>query len=125
MTQYNWQVADIPEYGLLKSNARENRNKPTESESVFWECARGNAFGEKCRRQYIIGGYIVDFFFRKSKLIVEIDGKYHLEDEQIEEDTIRQEWLEHQGYRLIRFSNEQVLHDIDYVISTVKQHLKQ
>ena len=84
---------------------------------------QGNALGETCRRQYVLGGYIVDFFFRKSRLIVEIDGDYHLDPKQQQEDAIRQSWLEHQNYRVIRFSNEQILCDADYVIRTVKQHL--
>lgn len=72
-----WQKADILEYGLLKQNAKDNRNNMTEAESAFWSLAKGSGLGEKCRRQYVIGDYIVDFFFRKSMLIVEIDGEYH------------------------------------------------
>ncbi len=76
-TKESWKVADAIEYALLKENAKVNRNKMTEAESVFWSLARGSGLGEKCRRQYIIGRYIVDFFFRKSMLIVELDGGYH------------------------------------------------
>lgn len=122
-SRFNWQVADTIEYGLLKSNAKSNRDNPTEAEAAFWQMVQGNALGETCRRQYVLGGYIVDFFFRKSRLIVEIDGDYHLDPKQQQEDAIRQSWLEHQNYRVIRFSNEQILCDTDYVIRTVKQHL--
>ena len=64
MQNRKWQMADVQEYGLLKANAKENRNHLTEAESIFWEIAKGSGLGEKCRRQYIIGTYIVDFFFQ-------------------------------------------------------------
>lgn len=119
----SWMVADKFEYGLLKENAKANRNNQTEAESAFWHIVKESGLGEKCRRQYIIGQYIVDFFFRKSMLIIEIDGGYHFTEEQQKEDSVRQEWLEHMGYRMLRFTNEQVLFDTDNVISVVKQNL--
>jgi len=118
-----WQVADTIDYGLLKQNAKDNRHDQTEAESAFWQLAKGSGFGEKCRRQYIIGQYLVDFFFRKSMLIVELDGGYHFTEEQQKEDAIRQDWLEHMGYRIIRFKNEEVLFDTDKVIEIVKQNI--
>lgn len=155
MQDKKWQVADTIEYELLKQNAKANRSNMTEAESAFWQIAKGSGLGEKCRRQYIIGEYIVDFFFRKSMLIIEIDGGYHFPDpqaplkgdepkqltgdilkdfsrplreswrgsEQIEYDRIRQDWLEHMGYKVIRFSNEDVLFDTEHVISKVKENL--
>ena len=86
--------------------------------------AKGSGLGEKCRRQYVIGDYIVDFFFRKSMLIVEIDGGYHTTKEQQLKDVERQDWLEHNDYRVLRFTNVQVLCDIDNVITKIKQHLR-
>lgn len=49
-----WHTADVLEYGLLKENAKVNRGKMTEAEAVFWNIAKGNGLGQKCRRQYII-----------------------------------------------------------------------
>jgi len=118
-----WHTADVLEYGLLKENAKANRNNQTEAESVFWQMAKGCGMGEKCRRQYVIGEYIVDFFFRKSMLIVEIDGGYHIMEEQRIEDKQRQDWLEHQGYKVIRFTNEDVLFNTEHIISIVKENL--
>ena len=117
-------VADTMEYGLLKENAKANRNNMTEAESAFWSLAKGSGLGEKCRRQYIIGEYIVDFFFRKSMLIVELDGGYHFTEEQQKEDAIRQSWLEHMGYNVLRFTNEEVLLNTERVISKIKFNLK-
>ena len=124
MQDKDWMVADTMEYGLLKENARANRNNMTEAESAFWSLAKGSGLGEKCRRQYIIGEYIVDFFFRKSMLIVELDGGYHFTEEQQKEDAIRQDWLEHMGYKVLRFTNEQILFDTESVISKIKFNLK-
>ena len=124
MQDKDWMVADTMEYELLKENAKANRNNMTEAESAFWSLAKGSGLGEKCRRQYIIGEYIVDFFFRKSMLIVELDGGYHFTEEQQKEDAIRQDWLEHMGYKVLRFTNEQILFDTDNVISKIKFNLK-
>ena len=118
-----WHTADVLDYGLLKMNAKENRKYMTEAESVFWNVAKCGGFGQKCRRQYIIGPYIVDFFFRRSLLIVEIDGGYHREEAQKMEDAIRQEYLEQKGYKVIRFSNEEIICDTDRVIQTIKVNL--
>ena len=123
MQDKDWMVADTMEYRLLKENAKANRNNMTEAESAFWSLAKGSGLGEKCRRQYIIGEYIVDFFFRKSMLIVELDGEYHFTEEQQKEDAIRQDWLKHMGYRIIRFTNEEVLFNTEKMIERVKESL--
>lgn len=122
---HKWQIADVLDYGILKANAQENRKKMTEAESAFWQIAKSSGLGEKCRRQYILGDYIVDFFFRKSMLIIEIDGGYHDTEEQQEKDAIRQQWLEQNGYTVLRFTNDQILFDTENSINIIKQHLKQ
>ena len=73
MQDNDWQVEDTIDYALLKENAKANRRNLTEAESIFWNIAKSSGLGQKCRRQYIIGQYIVDFFFRQSLVIVEID----------------------------------------------------
>lgn len=57
-------------------------------------------------------------------LLKELDGGYHFTDEQQKEDAIHQDWLEHQGYKVIRFTNEQVICDTERVINIVKLNLK-
>ena len=123
MQDKDWQVADTIDYALLKENAKANRRNLTEAESIFWNIAKSSGLGQKCRRQYIIGQYIVDFFFRQSLVIVEIDGDYHFTEEQHREDAIRQKWLEQMGYKVIRFTNAEVLHNVENVIEKVKNHL--
>ena len=116
-------TADPTEYGLLKENAKANRKNMTEAESVFWSLVKGSALGQKCLRQHIIGDYIVDFLFRRSKVVVEIDGGYHFTAEQQKDDAQRTEWLENKGYKVIRFTNEQVLFETDKVISVLKEKI--
>ena len=115
-----WMSADPLEYGLLKANAKSNRKNMTEAENAFWSLAKGGTMGEKCLRQHIIGDYIVDFLFRRSKVVVEIDGGYHQTQEQQELDDMRTEWLESKGYKVIRFTNEQVLFDTEDMINQLK-----
>lgn len=116
-------TADPMEYELLRENARSNRKNMTEAESAFWSMVKNNAMGQRCLRQHVIGGYIVDFLFRKSKVIVEIDGGYHFTEEQQKEDSLRDEWLESRGYKVVRFTNEQILLDTENIINKLKVSL--
>ena len=118
-----WMTSDPMEYGLLKDNARSNRKNMTEAESVFWSLVKGSALGQRCLRQHIIGDYIVDFLFRKSRVVVEIDGGYHFTDEQQKEDAIRTEWLESRNFKVIRYTNEQILFDTNNTINDLKVSL--
>ena len=105
----NWHTASPDRYLLLKGFAKENRRYMTEPESALWKYLKGNALGHKFLRQHIIGDYIVDFFCRDRQLVIEVDGGYHSERTQHEDDAVRQQWLEEMGYKVIRFSNEDVL----------------
>lgn len=122
-THRQWMTANPFDYELLKANARKNRNNMTEAESAFWAQVRDKALGQRCIRQHVIGEYIVDFLFRKSKVVVEIDGEYHFTEEQQREDSIRTTYLEQVGYRVIRFTNKEVLLDTNNVINKIKEQL--
>ena len=116
----NWRTASRDRYELLKAFARENRENMTEAEKIFWHCVKGQSLGHKFIRQHIIGDYIVDFLCRDAQLVVEIDGGYHSERTQEMDDRLRQQWLESIGYRVLRFTNAQVLFDIDNTLATVE-----
>ncbi len=111
-------------YGLLKDFARENRKYPTDAEYFLWQHIRGKELGVSFLRQYIIGDYIVDFACREDGLIIEVDGAYHSERTQQEDDELRTQQLESWGYRVIRFSNEEVLFHIDEVLKVIEKQLK-
>ena len=110
-------------YGLLKEFARENRKNPTLAEVVLWDNIRDESLGVKFLRQHIIGDYIVDFLARSEGLIIEVDGAYHAERQQQEDDAIREQALYRMGFHVLRFSNEEVLYDIDSVISQIEYYL--
>ena len=110
-------------YNLLKEFAQYNRKNPTEAESFLWNHLRDKALDDKFRRQHVIGDYIADFVCLHKKLIIEVDGAYHLVEDQIIKDTNRTEWLEHLGFIVIRFSNEEVLYDTARVMSEIQQAL--
>jgi 5-methyltetrahydrofolate--homocysteine methyltransferase len=121
-----WQTADPVTYELIKKFVEENRNNPTKAEVVMWELLKGKKLeGYKFRRQHIIGQYIADFVCLKKKLVVEIDGLIHQLPEVKENDQYRTEWLESKGYKVIRFTNEQVLVDTDNTLETILQILKE
>ncbi len=95
----------------------------TLAESVMWQLLRANVMGHKFLRQHIIGDYIVDFVCRDDGLIVEVDGAYHAELEQQKADEIRTRDLEAMGFRVIRFSNEEVLYDTESVVQEIENYI--
>jgi len=120
----NWHTASPDRYNLLKAFAKENRKYMTEAESALWKYLKGNGLGHKFLRQHIIGDYIVDFLCRDKMLVIEVDGGYHSERTQQEDDAVRQQWLESIGYKVIRFSNEEILVDIKTTIDTIVKNLR-
>lgn len=108
-------------YEVLRAFARENQKQMTLAESVLWDAfRRGCLSGHKFLRQHIIGDYIVDFLCRDNGLIIEVDGGYHSEPQQSVSDAERDEWLEQQGYSVLRFSNDEVL-NINNVLMTIER----
>ena len=114
-------TADPRLYGVLKEFAEENRKNPTEAECVLWNTLKAKGVGLKFRRQHIIEDFIVDFFCNEKKLTIELDGGYHRVPEQMKKDEERTARLQELGYTELRFTNEQVLCDIDNVIKEIIQ----
>ena len=118
----SYKTASPDRYGLLKAFARENRKNATLAETVLWEYLRDGELGVKFLRQHVIGDYIVDFVSRHGGLVIELDGGYHSEPRQQEDDKIREEYLEQMGYHVIRFTNEEVLNDIENVLNQIENY---
>lgn len=118
----NYNVADPILYSLLHEFAKENKKYPTEAESLLWERIRANRLGKKFNRQHIIGQYIVDFVCLEAKLIIEVDGGYHAEYAQIQKDENRTAELEKQGFSVIRFENEDIIHRMDLVVKDIVKY---
>ena len=119
--ELKWAASD--RYSLLKDWARQNRKNPTDAETILWEHLRGRNLKTKFFRQYIIADYIVDFVSLEANLIIEVDGAYHSEPEQQQNDESRTDRLESFGFKLIRFTNDEVMFQTDHVIGTIKNVL--
>ena len=95
----------------------------TESERILWNTLRKEIKSYKFRRQHPIGDYIADFLCVQLKLVIEVDGEYHHTPEQQAKGQLRTDYLESKGYRVIRFSNEEVNTDPKEVIRQIKEEL--
>ena len=102
--------------------AKRLRQNATDAERLLWHHLRRYQLnGHKFRRQQPIGTYIVDFVSFESKLIIELDGGQHAE--QADYDNVRTEWLESQGFRVLRFWNNQVLVELESVKTVIWEAL--
>jgi adenine-specific DNA-methyltransferase len=96
------------------NQARQLRSDQTYAEMTLWSVLRNRQLSNiKFRRQHPIGKYIADFYCAKAKLIVEVDGDTHAERKAY--DQKRTQWLEEQGYSVIRFTNENIHKNLDEV----------
>ena len=102
--------------------ARHLRRDSTDAERRIWYRVRdGRIGGAKFRRQQPMGRYVVDFVCHESKLVVELDGGQHAQREAA--DAARTQWLESQGYRVIRFWNNDVLSNTEGVLAEILKYL--
>ncbi|HEY5722480.1 MAG TPA: DUF559 domain-containing protein [Allosphingosinicella sp.] len=107
----------LPSRKALIARARHMRSNPTEAEMRLWTLLRHRRLAaHKFRRQQIVFPYIVDFVCLESRLIVEADGSQHADSR---EDARRDAFLREQGFRLLRFWNNQVLAEPDVVSSAI------
>ena len=112
-----------PNSAFLK--ARLLRNNMTAAEKTLWIYLQNKKFeGYKFRRQHPLHLFIVDFYCHELGLIIEVDGAYHETKEQEEADEKRTELLKFQGLTVIRFTNDEVLADIDSVLTKIKNAIK-
>ena len=96
----------------------------TLAEDVLWQRIRKKQLGHKFVRQYVIGDYVVDFACIDDGLIIEVDGGYHFAGDQPVEDAIRQRYIEQNGFHVMRFTNEEVLFDVENVLTQIEQFFK-
>nr|WP_029625255.1 DUF559 domain-containing protein [Sphingomonas sp. PAMC 26605] len=102
----------------LTAHAKTMRRAPSEPEQRLWLALRAKRFENvKFRRQKVIGRYIADFAARDPMLVIELDGDTHAGQEAY--DKARTHFLEEQGYRVIRFSNTDVMANLEGVLLTI------
>lgn len=103
--------------------AVELRKEPTLAEARLWAYLRRNQLnGISFRRQHAIGPYITDFCAVKARLIIELDGSQHLEQQ--EYDARRTAFLEERGYRVLRFWNDDVMRNLAAVLGEIAAMIK-
>ena len=102
----------------LRKKLRNNRPKP---EIKLWYYTRNKQLGCKFRRKVGIGEYIVDFYSPEIKLVIEIDGESHYNQQEIEKDKTRDLYLHGLGLKVLRFTNLEVMENIEGVILKIKE----
>jgi very-short-patch-repair endonuclease len=96
----------------------------TEAEQILWSrIRRKQVLGLQVFRQKPIGFYIADFYTPKAKLVIEVDGSQHLDEKYVENDLVRSEFLESWGLKVLRFTNSQVLTEMDKVMEIIGFHV--
>jgi very-short-patch-repair endonuclease len=99
------------------------RKRATDAENRLWFYLKGkHVEGVKFRRQEPIGDYIVDFVAFERRLVIEIDGGQHAGNEEKDKDKQRDEWLNNQGFRVLRFWNNEVLQNLEGVLETIRDN---
>ncbi len=109
---------------ILRKRARKLRKDATFPERLLWSRLRRRQLGVRFLRQRPIGDYIVDFFAATPRLVIEVDGLSH-DDERFEYDSRRQTRLEESGYTVLRFTNDEILQDLDAVLDQIYFWLKE
>ena len=120
-SERNFHTSEKKYWPYLKDFAKENRKNPTEEEDVLWQEVRNSKLGHKIRRQHAIGVFIADFACLDKRLVIEVDGGYHLDNKDF--DDARTEFLNSAGFNVIRFSNEEVKQDLKSVLTKIKKSL--
>jgi len=109
--------------GELLGKAREQRKDMTSAEKRLWQVLRRKKLGMKFRRQHPINRFIADFYCHEAKLVIEVDGGYHEDDDQREYDIGRTAELKEFGILVVRFTNEEVEQDLEVVIQKIRDCL--
>jgi len=111
---------------LQRDRAKELRRTMTRAETLLWRHLKADRLvGLNFRRQVPIGSYIADFVAHSCKLIVEVDGQSHDFEERIGHDERRDAWLESRGYHVLRFTNDDVMKNLEGVAITILQAAEQ
>ncbi len=107
---------------IALQRSRNLRREMTDAEHKLWQSLRGKQIGGfRFRRQHVLGSYIVDFVCLEAGLIIEVDGSQHSEN--ADYDMARTVWLAQQGFRVLRFWNNEVLLNLDGVLCSIGQAL--
>lgn len=102
--------------------AKKLRYESTEAEKLVWRYLRARRLdGLKFRRQHPIGGYIADFVCLENRIIIEIDGGQHANEKN--KDREREAWLKNQGFKVLRFWNNEVLENLEGILEVIRSNV--
>ncbi len=108
--------------GTQRARAKQLRRAMTPAETLLWRHLKAHRLARlSFRRQTPIGNYIADFVAHSCKLIVEVDGESHDFEERLRHDERRDRWLASRGYRVLRFTNDDVMRNLEGVVSSILQ----
>lgn len=116
-----WNTANPRFYRNYYETRNDLKNSMTNAEKILWEKLRKKQLGVKFRRQHVIETFIPDFVALSIRLIIEVDGKIHLKQKY--KDKERTELLELAGYKVLRYTNEEIESDIEKVIEEIKHNV--
>ena len=121
--QFGYNTANPKNYLVIKEMRDNLKKNLTKEEELIWQYLRNKKIGHKIRRQHIIENFITDFVCLRKKVVIEIDGEIHLQKKV--EDELRTQRLRELEYEVIRFTNKEVLANIELVIQKIKGVLDQ
>ena len=111
---------------IQRARAKRLRRAKTRAETLLWRNLKANRLaGLGFRRQSPMGNYIAGFVAHSCKLIVEVDGESHDFEERIRHDDRRDQWFMSRGYRVLRFTNDDVMKNLEGVVMTISQAAEQ
>jgi very-short-patch-repair endonuclease len=111
-------MADISRF--KRERAKQLRSNATEPEQRLWRALKQiPVYGSHFRRQVPIGTYVADFACLKARLIIELDGGHHSQNDVAAKDEARTRWLETEGYRIVRFWNAELIQNMNGVLDTI------
>jgi very-short-patch-repair endonuclease len=115
----------LPYDKKLKSRSRELRSKMTDAEIALWtKLRRKQLYGLQFYRQKPLGHFIVDFYCPSASLVIELDGGQHYTKQGVNSDSLRDAELSRLGLNVLRFSNLDVLGNMDGVVATIVRYLE-
>lgn len=117
----HWNTANSFTYPILKDKRKVMRDNMTPAEERLWEEIKSKKLGVKFRRQHVIGNYIPDFVALSCKLIIEVDGEIHKYQKDADEQRTFE--LNQKGYKVIRFTTEEVMQDIKHVLEKITNQI--
>ena len=114
-------------YGAKKytfQTAKKLRKESTHTEKILWNILRSRKFKRyKFRRQHPVGRYVADYYCHQSKLVIELDGEVHKDEEQKYYDIVRNKFMDEMGLNVLRIKNEDVTERLESVLDLIEKNL--